>query len=414
MQSLPPRKLRMAASLSALASGALVAALGAFLILPASAAAAVAAPVIRYISPNDGDAEDPFSDTAITYTATFQIQGTADPNVTVALRTSAVDVGTTQADASGFWQIPYTGSLDAVGAYKFVAKARNAEGVMSADSNEYTVWYSRVVVSGTLTRATVGEPVNFHQPSEVVSGWGFSLSQLAVTGLPPGLQYVDGYIRGTPTAAGLYRVTVSAGGMGGVDKKTFTCVVAPPSSAPPPPTSWQSADIGQVGIPGATSTWENTIKVTASGSDIWDTADAFRFVYRRRSGNCLVEAQVWGLSNTDAWAKAGVMIRESTAANARNVLVLMNPSNVLSVQQRATTGGITTSPGKWWLSPQTWVRLVRTGDTFAAYSSPDGKTWTLRTTVTVAMPADVLVGFAVTSHNNAVTTSGIFLDPFVN
>ena len=60
--------------------------------------------------------------------------------------------------------------------------------------------------------------------------------------------------------------------------------------------------------------------------------------------------------------------------------------------------------------PNTWIRLVRedasTG-TIKLYTSPDGATWTLRDTHTVpatdpdpAFPAKVLVGMAVTSHDN--------------
>ena len=53
-----------------------------------------------------------------------------------------------------------------------------------------------------------------------------------------------------------------------------------------------------------------------SGSDIWERADGFRFVYRALTGDGTVEAQVASLQNTNGWAKAGVMIRESLAAGS--------------------------------------------------------------------------------------------------
>src|SRR6185436_1363797 len=77
---------------------------------------------------------------------------------------------------------------------------------------------------------------------------------------------------------------------------------------------WQSQDIGTVGIAGATSPLSSGFQVTASGNDIWDLADAFRFVYKPLSGDGEIVAQVDSLDPTDAWAKAGVMIRETLAA----------------------------------------------------------------------------------------------------
>jgi hypothetical protein len=48
------------------------------------------------------------------------------------------------------------------------------------------------------------------------------------------------------------------------------------------------------------------------------------------------------------------------------------------------------------------VRLVRSGNTFTAYASPDGSTWTFVGTDTIPMAASVYIGLVVTSHNNTV------------
>ena len=56
------------------------------------------------------------------------------------------------------------------------------------------------------------------------------------------------------------------------------------------------------------------IKMTAAGADIWGTADQFHFAYKQLSGNGSITAKVVSVSNTDAWAKAGVMIRETLAS----------------------------------------------------------------------------------------------------
>ena len=79
---------------------------------------------------------------------------------------------------------------------------------------------------------------------------------------------------------------------------------------------WQSQDIGAVGFPGSTSVLGGGFQVSASGGDIWDLADGFRFVYKPLTGDGEIVAQVDSLNPTDAWAKAGVMIRETLAANS--------------------------------------------------------------------------------------------------
>jgi len=55
-----------------------------------------------------------------------------------------------------------------------------------------------------------------------------------------------------------------------------------------------------------------------------------------------------------------------------------------------------------------WVRIVRAGDTFSGYSSPDGNTWTLIGTTTIAMATQAYVGLAVTSHDEGTLSTAVF------
>src|SRR5436190_15992963 len=74
---------------------------------------------------------------------------------------------------------------------------------------------------------------------------------------------------------------------------------------------WLSQDVGSVGGAGAVNYSTGQYAVAGSGADIWDSADAFRFVYRSLTGDGELLARVVSLDNTDNWAKAGVMIRET-------------------------------------------------------------------------------------------------------
>ncbi|MBN2315915.1 MAG: LamG domain-containing protein, partial [Sedimentisphaerales bacterium] len=53
-----------------------------------------------------------------------------------------------------------------------------------------------------------------------------------------------------------------------------------------------------------------TYTMTASGTDIWGTADEFHYAYKTLSGAGSITARVVSVQNTNDWAKAGVMIRE--------------------------------------------------------------------------------------------------------
>jgi hypothetical protein len=147
--------------------------------------------------------------------------------------------------------------------------------------------------------------------------------------------------------------------------------------------------------------------VRGGGSDIGNTADQFNFASENFTGDGSITAQVASLQNTDPWAKAGVMFRDSDDPGAAFADVVATPGNGVAFQWRATLGGTPAFVNVTGLSAPVWTRLVRSGNNFSAYYSPDGVTWTqLGTTQTIAMSSTAPVGLAVTSHNvNALTTA---------
>lgn len=178
------------------------------------------------------------------------------------------------------------------------------------------------------------------------------------------------------------------------------------------PTTWDFADIGWVGLSGSNSSGANTITISGAGHDIWDNADGFRFVYRQLNADIVVEAQISSITHTNAWAKAGVMIRQSLSPDARNVFAFATPT-MIAAQARAVTGGSTVINTAAWTATPYWVRLVRSGSRITAYSSPNGVTWTEIAAYDVAMTDTVYAGFAVTSHDKTQLNTAVFTDPFV-
>jgi phosphatidylserine/phosphatidylglycerophosphate/cardiolipin synthase-like enzyme/uncharacterized Zn-binding protein involved in type VI secretion len=213
-----------------------------------------------------------------------------------------------------------------------------------------------------------------------------------ITGLQPGTTYYWRIV--SRTMADLERAGSTW---------SFTTEGAPP----PLPGGWQSQDIGAVGVAGAVQASGGGFTVSASGADIWDTADGFHFVYLPLDGDGEIAARVTALEAPHHWAKAGVMIRESLAAGSRHAFMLVSHARGLAFQRRVSTGGLSSSTSGGSGTAPAWVRLVRTGDLFQAYRSSDGASWTLVGSETIAMGSSAFVGLALTSHDNArLATAG--------
>jgi phosphatidylserine/phosphatidylglycerophosphate/cardiolipin synthase-like enzyme len=176
----------------------------------------------------------------------------------------------------------------------------------------------------------------------------------------------------------------------------------------PLPTGWKDADIGAVGTAGGASYSSGTFSVSGAGDDIWDTADAFNYAYKKMSGNGQLVARVASVENTAAWAKAGVMIRNTLNPNSKYALMLVSAGKGLAFQYRATTGGSAAQAAQTSGAAPTWVKIVRAGTMISGYSSSDGSTWTLVGQATVAMNASVFVGLAVSSHTTSAVCEATF------
>jgi hypothetical protein len=215
-------------------------------------------------------------------------------------------------------------------------------------------------------------------------------------------------------AAGSYALTAVATDNAGAatTSQPVTVTVSSPLTTLPAP--WSTADIGSPARAGTAAYASGTFTVKGGGADIWGTSDQFRFVYQQMTGNVEIVARVASLTNTDPWAKAGVMVREGLTANARNAMSLVSEASGLSFQRRLSRGGASSSNWGFTGTAPYWVRLVRSGSTFTGYRSPDGATWTLMGSVSIPMNTTVYVGLAVTSHNAAALTTSTLTNVSVN
>ena len=164
-------------------------------------------------------------------------------------------------------------------------------------------------------------------------------------------------------------------------------------------------DIGVNGLWGGAGITNGVFTVTGSGDDIWNSADTFRFVYVTNSSNCTMIARVVSVQNSDGWAKAGIMARDSMDPGAANVLIAVTPGNGVTWQYRSSDGGGCNNNTASGGAPY-WVKLVRSGTTFTGYYSPNGTTWTQVASTTLTNIS--YIGLAVTSHNSSSLCAATF------
>ncbi len=190
-------------------------------------------------------------------------------------------------------------------------------------------------------------------------------------------------------------VTVTAGGGGGGGGGML-------------PTPWVDDDIGSVGPAGNATFASGTFTVQGAGADIWGTADSFNYVNESVGGDSQIVARVVTVQNTSTFAKAGVMYRGDLTAGGMTVLLDVKPGGGLEFMARSSTGGSMAFIAGPAGSVTIWLKLTRTGNTFSAFSSPDGVTWTGVGTTTVAMSSSAFVGLAVCSHTTSALNTSTF------
>jgi uncharacterized repeat protein (TIGR01451 family) len=205
------------------------------------------------------------------------------------------------------------------------------------------------------------------------------------------------------------------------------------------PAGWTSTEIGAP-ITAGTADYAASTKsfyLDGSGADEYGANDQSHYVYETLPADGSIVARVRFQTNSSAWAKAGLMIRQSTATGAAWVDALVAPdvpaatpdingvgcdaNGCLAPLQpqlpvkghgvRMQTSGSNSSTGPaltGYTAPNKWLKLTRSGSTFTSYESTDGVNWTQIGVQTVAMTGSVLVGLFDTGHNIGQVSTAAF------
>jgi hypothetical protein len=117
-------------------------------------------------------------------------------------------------------------------------------------------------------------------------------------------------------------------------------------------------------------------------------ADVQEFVYQNLTGNGSIIARAISLTGA-GWA--GIQIRESCSPGSKKVLLKTQFQPLIRSEVRNVTNGAHLT-NQFLRQGIKWLKMIRNGNRFDAYSSSDGLNWRLAFSSTVAMTGNVQVG----------------------
>jgi TolB protein len=171
----------------------------------------------------------------------------------------------------------------------------------------------------------------------------------------------------------------------------------------------RQGDVGNTAFPGKSdySQEAGTYTLTGSGDNMWGTADAFHYLWKKCSGDLLLECTIdWLGSGKNLHRKAGWMVRESLEPDAPYVDAVVHGDGLISMQFRKTKGGPTAEVQSPVRGPAA-LRLERNGGVFSFSVSKGTGPFQPVGSLTVPVPDSAYVGLAVCSHDNSVSETAV-------
>jgi RHS repeat-associated protein len=168
-------------------------------------------------------------------------------------------------------------------------------------------------------------------------------------------------------------------------------------------SGWYDFPVG--GAPGDASYSGGVFTVHSNGTGISGGSDQFHFVYQPLSTDGTIIVRVASLSGASTALQAGVAIRQTLdTSSAESAAFFVNGTPTLTT--RTILSGVGSQQTASAISLPYWLKLVRSQNSFAAYSSPDGIGWAqIGTTQTMVSARNVNIGFGVGGGGSAQITA---------
>ena len=186
---------------------------------------------------------------------------------------------------------------------------------------------------------------------------------------------------------------------------------------------WTAEDVKELsiwfqGVQGSVGSFvegpAGTFTMAGSGADITGPADEFHYAYKMLSGQGSIVAKIESMQNTNNWAKAGIMIRETLDPGSPHATAFVTPANGVVFEYRLAQGddNLGAASQQTGITAPHWVKLERSiSGVFTASQSANGSTWEplgTNATANIQMATSLYIGLALTSHDAALTCEAVF------
>lgn len=178
------------------------------------------------------------------------------------------------------------------------------------------------------------------------------------------------------------------------------------------PTRWSNQDVGRTALAGSACFKTGIFNLKASGTDVWNSADGFQFAYKTFNGDGAISVRVDSIIAGNAWAKSGIMFRETLDSGSRHVIMALTPTaaNGAAFQYRQATNSYSSNTNISGISLPYYLRVIKRGTTYAGYISPDSLAWTkVGPTVDLGFGSQPLqAGIFLAGHDNSSLARAVF------
>jgi len=170
------------------------------------------------------------------------------------------------------------------------------------------------------------------------------------------------------------------------------------------------SDVGAVHIPGS-ATYDASAQsytLTGSGTNMWVDHDEYHFVWKKITGDFIVQTQLELISEGgNGHRKLGIIARNSLDPRSAHVNACRHGDGLTSFQFRRTEGG-TTEEKRFDLPGADVIQLARHGHTFIMSAAHFGEIYKTQTIDDVDLADTLYVGIFVCAHDNTRSDSARF------
>jgi TolB protein len=172
-------------------------------------------------------------------------------------------------------------------------------------------------------------------------------------------------------------------------------------------------DACDIGIPGSAvfDAAKNEYSITASGYNIWFNRDAFYFIYNKLEGDAVMVADINFVGKGKvAHRKAGWIVRQTLDKDSAFIGAIVHGDGLIALQYRPVKGGQMSDDLEVLRTVKGFatIKLERHADNYMFSVAPDGKTFQIVGSVSLAMPDPVYAGLVVCSHDVNTAETAVF------